>query len=202
MLKNINWANLVTISRVLLAFVTYAILLMDSPNSKTIYLCFILTITVIAGDYLDGQLARAFKQSSPLGAWLDIAADRLVEICYWIVFACLHWVSPWIGIIFVSRGLLVDGIRSFANAAGYTAFGEKTMMESMLGKFLVSSSFSRVFYAFCKAAAFGLVILSQVHSTLQFWAMLFVYLATFFCIARGLPVIIEGGRFLKTKNTK
>ncbi len=190
--QSINWPNLVTTARMLLAFIVFFLLL----NTKNYYLCFVLTLLTIAGDYLDGLLARSLKQASVFGAWLDIAADRLIEICYWVVFCYLHWVSPWIAIIFVTRGILVDGIRSFAQGEGFTAFGEKTMMESGLGKFLVSSRFSRVSYAVFKAAAFGGIILAQAHTELNTTAQILVYGATFFCLIRGLPVLIEGQKYL------
>jgi CDP-diacylglycerol---glycerol-3-phosphate 3-phosphatidyltransferase len=195
--SGINWPNIITLTRIALALVTFWLLINYSSQEYYLKLCFICTIIVIAGDYLDGQVARSLKQATPFGAWLDIAGDRLVEICYWIVFSYLHWISPWIAIIFVARGILVDGIRSFAMNQGYSAFGEKTMMNSMLGKFLVSSRFSRVGYAVCKAVAFGLVILSHKYFLLEFAAMAFVYGATAFCIIRGLPVLIEGKRFLQ-----
>lgn len=190
---SINWPNLVTCLRIVLAFVVFFLLL----TSKNYYLCFVLAILTIAGDYLDGQLARSLNQASDFGAWLDIAADRLVEICFWVVFSYLHWVSPWIAIIFVTRGILVDGIRSFAQQEGYTAFGEKTMMESGIGKFLVSSRFSRVSYAVFKAAAFGIVILAQAQTQLYLLGQILVYIATFFCLVRGLPVLIEGQKYLR-----
>jgi phosphatidylglycerophosphate synthase len=195
LVSSINWPNVVTVSRVILAFVVFALLL---SGGAFIDLCFVLTLLVIAGDYLDGQLARRLKQASVFGAWLDIASDRLVEICFWIVFASLHWVSPWIAIIFVTRGVLVDGVRSFAQGAGFTAFGDKTMMNSALGKFIVASPFSRVSYAVSKAAAFGLVILAQKYTALNLTANILVYSATFFCIIRGVPVLLEGARFLNT----
>ncbi len=189
-----NWPNFITIARTVLAFIVFGLLL---NGGQQYYLYFVLTLVVIAGDYLDGQLARSLKQASVTGAWLDIAADRLIEICYWVVFACLHWISPWIAIIFITRGILVDGIRSFAQAEGLTAFGEKTMMNSGLGKFLVASRFSRVSYAVCKAAAFGLIILAQTKPELNLIAQILVYMATFFCLIRGIPVLIEGVRFFK-----
>jgi phosphatidylglycerophosphate synthase len=193
-----NWANFVTIARICLAFVVYALLL-SKPTVGIIYWCFVLTILVILGDYLDGKLARNLNQSSKLGAWLDIAADRLVEICYWIVFACLHWVSPWISIVFVARGLFVDGIRSMASAEGFTAFGETSMMKGKVANFVVASRFSRGFYALSKMLAFCLVIFAQAQPNWQATAIICVYVATFMCLIRGLPVLIEGTRFFKTK---
>ncbi|MBZ0188795.1 MAG: hypothetical protein K8F91_21310, partial [Candidatus Obscuribacterales bacterium] len=80
---------------------------------------------------------------------------------------------------------------------GLTAFGEKTMMQSSVGKFLVASNFSRFTYAIVKAVAFCLMIAGQT-SIGQQWqllpiAMFFVYFSCLFCVIRGLPVLLEGG---------
>jgi phosphatidylglycerophosphate synthase len=201
-IKSIQWANVVTLFRIFLGFVVYGLLCLKPLTNSLLYTCFILTLIVISCDYLDGKLARSLNQASAIGAWLDIAADRLIEICYWIVFAYLHWISPWVSIIFVARGLFVDGIRAVASAEGFTAFGEKTMMKSNLGKFLVASRFSRGAYGICKMLAFCLVILAQAHSQISGVAIFCTYAATIMCLIRGLPVMIEGASFLRLKSSE
>ncbi|HEY9886628.1 MAG TPA: CDP-alcohol phosphatidyltransferase family protein, partial [Vampirovibrionales bacterium] len=128
--SKIGLANIITFCRVLLALTVFGLLLGFPSDKEFLQLSFFLTLLVIIGDMLDGFVARKFEESSKFGAWFDIAADRLVEICYWVVFASLGWISAWIAIIFVCRGVLVDGIRSFALAEGFTAFGSETMMKS------------------------------------------------------------------------
>jgi hypothetical protein len=100
------------------------------------------------------------------------------------------------------RGTFVDAIRAQASEQGFTAFGEKTMMETPLGKFLVSSNFSRFTYAVCKALAFCFVIMAHI-STLQQtfvpnFAMILVYASAAFCVLRGLPVFVEGKRLMRS----
>jgi CDP-diacylglycerol--glycerol-3-phosphate 3-phosphatidyltransferase len=195
--KTLNMANLITAVRLILAFCVFALLVNNPQDIKVLYLCLFLTCIVIVGDYLDGQIARKFKISSKFGAWFDIAADRLIELGFWVVFAFLHWVSVLVPLIFLTRGIIVDGIRSFAQQEGYTAFGEKTMMTSTLGNFLVSSPFSRVTYAIVKLLAFVAVIFSHILNQFSIYSDILVILATLFCLLRGLPVLIEGFRFIK-----
>ena len=114
------------------------------------------------------------------------------------LFAVLQWIPFWILIVFLVRGILVDGIRGFASKEGKTAFGKKSMMNTKLGYFLTSSRFMRFSYGIIKAFAFAFMFL--VHSTMpQFLniEMFLVYLMTFFCILRGVPVLIEGRRFFQ-----
>ena len=200
-MKTINFANLVCLARVLLALVAIALLLHHHVGSTR--LAFVLTIFVIWADQLDGYLARKLNLVSKLGGILDIACDRIVEIAYWIAFAVLGWINIWIPILFLVRGGLVDAIRAYYQEKGLTAFGDKTMMESEIGKFLVASNFSRFSYAVAKALAFCLLIL--IHTNIKLtWlssiAFFFVYFACIFCVIRGLPVLLEAGDLIFIKH--
>jgi CDP-diacylglycerol--glycerol-3-phosphate 3-phosphatidyltransferase len=193
-----NVPNTITLIRVALAIVTVYLLFLPGDNLRTT--ATILSAIVIWGDGLDGFFARKLNQCTKLGAILDIASDRAVEMMYWIVFAVLGWIPVWVPILYLLRGTFVDAIRAQASSQGLSAFGEKTMMETPLGKFLVSSNFSRFSYAVCKAVAFCLIILAQ-HSAFQKTvmpqvAMGLVYASCVFCVLRGLPVIVEGKRLM------
>ena len=102
-------ANVITISRVVLAVVTLFMLV--SASDQALWTAFGLTVLVIWADGLDGYFARKFNQSSKLGGILDIAGDRVVELAYWIVFASLHWIPVWVPLLFLVRGTFVDAIR-------------------------------------------------------------------------------------------
>lgn len=196
-----NVPNAITIARVFLAL--GAVSLCWSSSDAVLWTCFFLTVMIIWGDGLDGYFARKLNQATKLGAILDIAGDRVVEMAYWIVFAILGWIPAWIPLLFLVRGTFVDAIRAQASEQGKTAFGEKTMMESPLGKFLVSSNFSRGTYAVVKAVAFCLLIAARTklcQSTLvPTIAIYCAYASAAFCIIRGLPVLVEGRSLFEAK---
>jgi CDP-diacylglycerol--glycerol-3-phosphate 3-phosphatidyltransferase len=201
-----NVPNFITVSRVVLAIATLALLYWPanatSPTRDTmLWVSFGLTVLVIWGDGLDGYFARKLKQTSKLGAILDIAGDRAVEMAYWIVFAALGWIAVWVPLLYLVRGTFVDAMRSHASSQGFTAFGDNTMMKSPLGKFLVASNFSRFTYAIVKALAFCLVIAAQTAALKGGWAQptadLMVYLSAAFCLLRGLPVLFESKTLFK-----
>lgn len=189
----INVANVVTVSRVVLALGTLPLLWQQGDTQ--LWTAFGLTAFVIYADALDGYLARKLKQTSKLGGVLDIAGDRAVELSYWVAFGALNWVPVWVPLVFIVRGTFVDAIRSALSEKGFTAFGANTMMQSSIGKFIVASNFMRFTYAVVKAIAFCLVI--AAHTTfgaqynLALIASVFVYAATAFCVVRGVPVLIE-----------
>ena len=194
-----NWISLI---RSLLALLVAYLLF---QQTQVVYLtCFFLTALVIWLDGLDGYVARKFNEVSKAGAVIDILGDRIVEQVYWVTFLALGWVPLWIPLCVLIRGILVDGFRSVAlERGGYTAFGSNTMMTSRLGKLLVSSNASRWLYAFFKAVTFAFLILAHtpgwpenIHMIMAMIGYGSMGITLFFCMIRGLPVLIEGRRFL------
>lgn len=68
-----------------------------------------LIIFIIGGvtDFLDGLAARLMKQQTPLGAYLDPIADKLLVITSFIVLGVIGGVPMWLAIIVVSRDVLI-----------------------------------------------------------------------------------------------
>lgn len=200
-------ANLVSLLRTVLGLLVISLLFI---HTQAVYLaCFALTVVVIAMDALDGYLARKLNESSKLGAVIDILGDRVVEQVYWVSFLALGWLPLWIPLVVLIRGILVDGLRSIALEQGFTAFGQTSMQQTRLGWLLVSSNFSRTTYAVAKAAAFALMILghtpgfsSQASTNITGLGLFFVYVAVAFCVVRGLPVLVEGKRFLAADSSR
>ena len=154
-IKN-NTANIVSISRVFVAFVAIWLLFTHSLTAYVISL--VLTIIAFIMDGVDGYIARKYNQSSELGSVLDIMGDRIVEASYWIVFAVLGMLPAWFPIVCITRAFVTDSIRSVALSKGMTAFGEKSMQSTAWGKFICSSKFMRISYAVAKVAAFVILI--------------------------------------------
>jgi phosphatidylglycerophosphate synthase len=196
-----NVPNTITLLRVALALFTISLLFVPSDESR--WAAFILTAFVIWADGLDGYFARKLNQASKFGGMLDIACDRIVEIAYWVAFAVLNWVPLWVPLLFLVRGGLVDLVRAEASERGFTAFGEKTMLQGSIAKFLVASNFSRFTYAIVKAVAFCLLIAAHTSmfeaSVVPVLTMNLVYFTCAFCIIRGLPVLFEARHIFISK---
>lgn len=188
--------NIISIFRTIAAIVLAIFVLNNSENHKVLNIAFWATLIIIILDGVDGIIARKLNVTSDFGAFFDIACDRIAELVYISLFAVLHWIPFWILIVFLVRGILVDGIRGFALKEGKTAFGEKSMMESKFGYFLTSSRFMRASYGVIKAVAFAFMFLAKSMCP-QFLVleMFLIYLMTFYCVIRGVPVLIEGKRF-------
>lgn len=195
-------ANFITLLR--LPLLILIVLLLHLPGAVAPFICLVLITALYLMDWLDGYVARFKNEVTDLGSVLDIAMDRVVENVLWFVFVSLGSVPLWVGLVFIIRSFLVDGLREYALSKGYSAFG---MMHSPLGKFLVAGRFMRGFYGLAKGLAFGGLTLCQALTALGpeaasemkvfFWLTpTLVYLSVILCIARGLPVLADIRRLL------
>jgi CDP-diacylglycerol--glycerol-3-phosphate 3-phosphatidyltransferase len=165
-------ANLITLARVVLLFITVGFIYLGWPgngqpgDALILLIATFLTLIVFLGDAFDGVIARARGEANELGAVVDIAGDRIVENVYWVIFAHLGLVSVWFPLLQIARSFTVDALRSLALAQGKTAFGEKTMMQSRFGTWLAASRFHRGLYGSAKVVTF-LWFLLQMALTVQ-----------------------------------
>jgi CDP-diacylglycerol--glycerol-3-phosphate 3-phosphatidyltransferase len=205
-------AHLITVARIGLAFVAVGLFQTGFAGQVA---AFLLTVLVIYMDALDGIVARRLGIASKLGALFDITGDRIVENIYWIYFTAIGVVSFWVPMIVIARGLLTDSVRSLAFGAGKTPFGESTMQRSQLGRWLVSSRFSRAVYGTAKAVIFcylgGLIALRSgaarfgldwVHPllpALDLIGQVLVWIVLAMCVIRGIPVLVDGRVYLLEK---
>jgi phosphatidylglycerophosphate synthase len=175
----------------------------------------VLTVAAIALDALDGHLARAKKMATPVGAQLDILGDRMIENMFFTYFAVVGMVSVWMPILFFARGAATDFLRALAMKAGHSGWGTGAMLQSGLARALVASRWSRGLYAGLKCVCFCYLGLElaltrgpmallgpvslDVHAAIRAGAQTLAWMTGIFCVVRGLPVLIEGWKFLASQ---
>src|SRR5437016_12719838 len=98
----------------------------------------VLTVAAIALDALDGHLARKKQMATPLGAQIDILGDRMIENMFFTYFAVVGMVSLWLPVLFFSRGVATDFLRSLALKAGHSGWGAHRSEERRVGKWWMS----------------------------------------------------------------
>ena len=171
-----------------------------------------LTVTAIALDALDGHIARRRNLATPMGAQPDILSDRMIENVYFTYFAVVGMVSLWLPVFFFARGATTDFLRALAMRAGHSGWGANAMLQTWWGRALVASRWSRGLYAALKCVCFcylgmelaltrGPVALvgevaSDVHAAIRAGAQALTWLTAAFCLLRGLPVLVEGWRYV------
>ncbi|HET9994313.1 MAG TPA: CDP-alcohol phosphatidyltransferase family protein [Candidatus Acidoferrum sp.] len=177
-----------------------------------------LTVAAIALDALDGHIARKKKMATPVGAQLDILGDRMIENVYFTYFAVVGMVSLWLPILFFARGAATDFLRGLAMKAGHSPMGagagwdSNAMIRTWWGRALVASRWSRGLYGAMKCLCFcylglelaltrGPVALvgeltADAQGMIRTGAQVLTWMTAVFCLVRGLPVLVEGWKYL------
>jgi CDP-diacylglycerol--glycerol-3-phosphate 3-phosphatidyltransferase len=98
-------------------------------------------------DFLDGYLARRRQQITAVGQWMDPLADKLLITAALISLVQTDAVPAWMAAVIIGRELMVTGLRSRAQARGFS------MPASRLGKWKMGA----------QVATILLLILGQGH---------------------------------------
>ncbi len=186
-------ANWITLSRLPLLLVIILIIYFGSPALQLAGV--VLLFIGVMLDTVDGVVARRRRETSLFGSVLDIAADRTYELVLWVVFAELGMISAAVPLIVIARTTITDAFRSIGVGKGIAPFAQH---KTPLGRFLVGSPFMRTGYAVTKVTAFCGLALTRalagmgepVYMLLRIFQWV-TWLAVFFCVFRGLPVIVR-----------
>ncbi|NQD37887.1 CDP-diacylglycerol--glycerol-3-phosphate 3-phosphatidyltransferase [Permianibacter sp. IMCC34836] len=97
---------------------------------------YLLTASIFAlasaTDWLDGYIARKLGQTSPLGAFLDPVADKLMVAVALVMLVERH-ASPWLAVpayVIISREITISALREWM-----AELGNRAMVKvSMIGK--------------------------------------------------------------------
>lgn len=209
-------ANLITVARLILLFVVIWLIYVGSVRVVTA--CMLLIMIVFASDGLDGWVARKRGSTSTFGAVFDILGDRIVENALWVIFADLDLIPVWIPLMVLTRGFIVDGLRSMSYAEGKTPFGKNNMMRSALTEWLTAGRFMRAFFGWAKAAGFvfltGLAGYERLDTDDTFLGWLYVqrwwewlgwslvWAAVALTVVRGIPVIVDAMAYIRSDSAQ
>lgn len=107
--------NLLTYARIAaVPAMALAFLLVEGDHRRWIALA--IFVAACLTDWLDGYLARAWKQQSTLGRMLDPIADKLLvgaALLLLVHDGTIGGTSIWAALIILSREILVSGLREF-----------------------------------------------------------------------------------------
>jgi cardiolipin synthase len=113
-----NLPNILTILRLLAApGVAVMFLYFDRPWADIYAL--VLFVSAALTDFLDGYLARVWKQESKFGAMLDPIADKVMVVIALFVITGYSGMNPWIilpAVMILFREVFVSGLREFLGA--------------------------------------------------------------------------------------
>jgi len=112
---NWNVPNILTVGR-LLAAPGVAIMFLYFTRPYADWFALVLFVVAALTDFVDGYLARAWKQESKIGAMLDPIADKAMVIIALLVITGFSGMNPWIllpATLILFREVFVSGLREF-----------------------------------------------------------------------------------------
>jgi CDP-diacylglycerol--glycerol-3-phosphate 3-phosphatidyltransferase len=136
-----NLPNTLTVIRILMVPVMVW-LLWEEPSFKDGIIATAIFAGAMITDIVDGWLARRWDLVSPIGAYLDPLADKLMTVTV-LVMLIPHGRAPaWIVVLLLCRELAITGLRGIASQEGLvisaSAFGKlKTVYMSTAIGFLL-----------------------------------------------------------------
>ncbi|MEM7473255.1 MAG: CDP-diacylglycerol--glycerol-3-phosphate 3-phosphatidyltransferase [Pseudomonadota bacterium] len=110
-----NLPNILTLLR-LLAAPGVAVMFLYFARPWADWFALILFVGAALTDYVDGYLARAWKQESKFGAMLDPIADKAMVIIALLVITGFSGMNAWVLIpatVIIFRETFVSGLREF-----------------------------------------------------------------------------------------
>lgn len=113
---NVNLANLLTFSRILL--IPVFVVLFANPTPDRSLAAALVFIVAAVTDLLDGYVARRTGQITTLGKLLDPIADKLLVLSGLILLVQFERVAALVAIVIIAREVAVTGIRAIAATEG------------------------------------------------------------------------------------
>ena len=125
-------------------------------------------------DFVDGCLARRWRQVTDLGSFLDTTADKLLVAGVLIALVAVGRASPWISFLIIGREILILGLRGAIAADGIV------MKPSIWGRLKAAVQFAAITLAIVRTStALGPLYPDQ-------WAML---VAAIFTVGSGIDYL-------------
>ena len=107
--------NILTLLR-LVAAPGVAVMFLYFARPWADWFAMLLFVLASATDYVDGYLARAWKQDTAFGAMLDPIADKAMVLLALLVITGFSGMNPWIllpATVIIFREIFVSGMREF-----------------------------------------------------------------------------------------
>ncbi|MDG0989752.1 MAG: CDP-diacylglycerol--glycerol-3-phosphate 3-phosphatidyltransferase [Yoonia sp.] len=143
---NWNIPNILTLLR-LIASPAVAIMFLYFNRPLADWFALILFVGAAFTDFLDGYLARAWKQESKLGAMMDPIADKAMVIIALLVITGFSGMNPWIllpATLIIFREVFVSGLREFlGETAGLLAVTKVAKWKTTVQMFAISVLFAK-----------------------------------------------------------
>jgi CDP-diacylglycerol---glycerol-3-phosphate 3-phosphatidyltransferase len=136
----------ITYLRIALVPVVMALVLAGDRVRYAYAIAGVLFAAAAFTDFVDGRLARRWKQVSDLGSFLDTTADKLLVGGALVALVSVGRASPWIAFLIIGREILILGLRGAIAADG------TVMKPSIWGKLKATIQFTAITLAIVRTS--------------------------------------------------
>ena len=136
-----NLPILLTLGRVAAIPAVMALVLLEDDLDHNYGIAAAVFTVAAVSDYVDGWLARRWHQTSILGAFLDLTADKLLVTGTLAVLLVTDRVNIWLAFIIIAREIAVMALRGVAANAG------RNVPASQWGKWKATVQFVAIGFA-------------------------------------------------------
>ncbi len=137
----------ITYLRIVLTPIVMALVLAGGRTDGAYAIAGALFAIAAITDFVDGRLARRWKQTTTWGTFLDTTADKLLVSGVLIALVAVDRASTWIAFIIIGRELLIMGLRGAVTAADGTV-----VAPSIWGKLKANVQFLAIFLAILRTS--------------------------------------------------
>jgi len=114
----LTWARIAMIPMVLGVYYLPPSIL--PAHWQNVVACALFTLAAIT-DAFDGYLARKYQMATPLGAFLDPVADKLMVCAALVVLLSLGRIDEFVALIIIGREITVSALREWMAYVGASA---------------------------------------------------------------------------------
>jgi CDP-diacylglycerol--glycerol-3-phosphate 3-phosphatidyltransferase len=119
-----NWANRLTVSRLVLTVLFVAMLNCEWQYARTA--AFIIFLIAGVTDFVDGEIARRYRIVTNFGKLMDPLVDKIMMAAAFISLVPIKGAIPaWAATTVVGREFLITGLRLMASARGQVLPAER-----------------------------------------------------------------------------
>jgi CDP-diacylglycerol--glycerol-3-phosphate 3-phosphatidyltransferase len=175
--------NLLGLARILATPVVIAFLLLPFPGAGAI--ACVLFVAAAATDWLDGRIARARGEVSPLGVFVDLTADKVLVAGVLVGMVEARLLPTWIVAIILIRELVIQGVRQFA-ATGNVVIAARRLGKSKTLTTLLAMAILLLVFDARTGGPMQRLGIEPALSLIGFWLMV---LATVLTVVSGIDYL-------------
>lgn len=130
--------NLLALLRLILTPIAMFLILQSPGNRGYAIAATVVFVVAALTDFADGYLARRWRITTTLGAFLDTVADKVLVAGALIALVEIGTTSSWVAFIIIAREVSIMGLRSVA------ALDQSTVPPSIWGKSKAAIQFTAI----------------------------------------------------------